>query len=276
MAIIVPEVFADAVNARMDVALRVGKIATDYTDMVEDITTCGDTVNFPVISRIEDATTVTKGVALVPDEVNMTDNKAEIKQVGKAVRIYDKDSAQVKGALKERMAEQLGDAMAKAVDADLVAAIKSDALYTDDVDALTENAINAAFDVFGDDVDNATFAGIIMHSNLRKTVCAMDAFTGKSKTYAADGNGVVVDGMIGYWNGTIPVYLTNNGTKVDNKYMFAIAKVDALGVVWQKEATIEEEREAKVLATDIVANELYATKLVHPDGVSVLYIGAAA
>lgn len=275
MAIIVPEVFADAVNARMDVALRVGKIATDYTDMVEDITTCGDTVNFPVISRIEDATTVTKGVALVPDEVNMTDNKAEIKQVGKAVRIYDKDSAQVKGALKERMAEQLGDAMAKAVDADLVAAIKSDALYTEDVDSLLEGPINDAFDVFGDDVDNDTFAGIIIHSNLRAAICAMDAFTGKNKTYAADGNGVVVDGMIGYWNGTIPVYLSNNGTKVDNKYMLAIAKKDALGVVWQKEATIEEEREAKVLATDIVANELYATKLVHPDGVSVLYVAAA-
>ena len=53
--IIVPEVFGDAVNASMGVALRVGRVATDFTDMVEEITQYGGTVHFPVIDRISDA-----------------------------------------------------------------------------------------------------------------------------------------------------------------------------------------------------------------------------
>ncbi len=129
MALIIPEVFSDAVNASMDVSLRVGRLATDYTNLVGDITTFGSTVHFPVIDRIGDADIVTKGTTMVPDEVNMSDAVAEIKQVGKSVRIYDKDAVQVKGALKDRLARQLGDGMAKAVDKDLVSAIRTDAAY---------------------------------------------------------------------------------------------------------------------------------------------------
>lgn len=273
MALIIPEVFADAVNAAMEVSLRVGKIATDYTDMVDDITNCGDTVHFPVIDRISDAGVVTKGTALVPDEVSMTDSTAEIKQVAKSVRIYDKDAVQVKGKLKDKLAEQLGQEMAKAVDADLVAAIRNEAVYKNEVDGtITHADIDAAFDVFGDQVDNDLFAGILINYKLRSAITNMDAFTSASKTYAAEGNGVVRDGVIGLWNGTIPVILSNNGTYAEGKAMLAVVKKDALGVVWQKQATTEEEREAKLLCVDLVANEMYATKLVHADGVSLVEV----
>lgn len=270
MSLVIPEVFADAVNQSMDVSLRVGKLATDYTDMVEDITTCGDTVHFPTIDRISDADTVTKGTALVPDEVNMSDAKAEIKQVGKSVRIYDKDGIQVKGKLKDRLAEQLGQSMAKAVDIDLVMSIRNEAVYKRDVmGGLTVNDIDAVMDVFGDQMDNEDFAGILINSQLRRDIVRMDEFTSIEKTYAKSGNGMVKDGVIGYWAGSIPVVMSDNGTAYDDKLLFAAIKKDALGVVWQKQATTEEEREAKLLATDLVANELYATKLVHTDGVSI-------
>ena len=38
----------------------------------------------------------------------------------------------------------------------------------------------------------------------------------------------------------------------------------------QKETTVEEEREAKLLATDLVASNLYAVKLLDSKGVSIL------
>ena len=131
--IITPEVFADAVNAALGAKLRVAKVATDFTDMVDDITTCGDKVHFPMIDRITDADVVTKGTPLVPDEVNMTDSIAEIKQVAKSARIYDKDSIQVKGTLKDKLATQLGESMAKSVDADLVNSIRDEATYKEDI-----------------------------------------------------------------------------------------------------------------------------------------------
>lgn len=283
MAIIVPEVFADAVNSAMGVALRVGRVATDFTEMVEEITQYGGSVHFPVIDRISDAEAVEKGVAIVPDTVSMTDAEADIKQVAKSVRIFDKDQAQVKSALKDKMAQQLGESMAKAVDKDLVEEMKENAVYQENITELTEDAINGAFDVFGDDVDNDSFAGIVINSGLRSAINAMDAFTSANKTYAAEGNGIVTDGVIGLWNGSIPVILSNNGTSgtisvsgsdKDAKMLFVIKK-DSLGYVTQKEAQVEEEREAKLLATDLVASELYAVKLVKTNGVSVLNVYSA-
>lgn len=279
MALVIPEVFADAVNSAMGVALRVGRVATDFTDMVDEITTYGDKVHFPTIDRISDASTVTKGTPLSPSAVSMTDSYATIKQVGNSVRIYDRDAIQVKGALKDRLAEQLGQTMAKAVDKDLIEAIKTDVVYTDSVDSLTAAAINEAFDVFGDEVDNDDFAGMIINSKLRSIITAMDEFTNVNKTYTPDGNGVVRDGVIGFWNGTIPVIMSNNGTAYKDGsnvdvLMLAIVKKNALGYVYQKTATVEEEREGKLLATDLIASELYATKLVNTSGVSVLEVPA--
>ncbi len=136
----------------------------------------------------------------------------------------------------------------------------------------TEAAIEGAFDVFGDSVDNDSFSGILVNSKLRKAIVEMPGFTQLDKTYAAVGNGIIRDGIIGLWRGSIPVILSDNGTFDQGKAMLAIVKKDALGVVYQKQATTEEEREAKLLATDLVASELYATKLVRTDGVSVLEV----
>lgn len=273
--IITPEVFADAVNAALGAKLRVAKVATDFTDMVDDITTCGDKVHFPMIDRITDADVVTKGTPLVPDEVNMTDSTAEIKQVAKSARIYDKDSIQVKGTLKDKLATQLGESMAKSVDADLVNSIRDEATYKEDIASegeFTEATIEGAFDVFGADVDNDTFAGILVSDKLRKAIVGMSGFTKADFTYANSANGIIRDGVIGYWRGTIPVILSDNGTYKEQKALLAIVKKEALGVVWQKLPTIEEDRESKLLATDLVASEMYATKLVRTDGVSVLEV----
>ena len=197
MAIIVPQIFADVVNKRLGVKLRAGRLATDYTNMVEDITTCGDTVHFPMIKRITDAGVVTKGTPLVPDEVDMEDSSAAIKQVAKAVRIYQKDNTQVKDELKNKLAIQVADALAKSVDADIVGQILTSSYVDDTVTNLTSAVVDEAFDVFGDDVDNDSFAGILINSKLRKAFMAMDAFISVMKTNAAYGNGIVKDGIIG-------------------------------------------------------------------------------
>lgn len=50
----------------------------------------------------------------------------------------------------------------------------------------------------------------------------------------------------------------------------AVVKTGAIGYIMQKETTVEEEREAKLLATDLVASNLYAVKLLDTKGVSIL------
>lgn len=273
--LVIPELFSEAVNSKMEVSLRVGRLATDMTDLAEDIRTCGDTIHFPTFDRISDAATVVKGTPLVPEEVNMSDSTAKIKQVGKSVRIYDKDSIQVKGAMKDRMAEQIGEKMAKNVDANLVNEMDTNAVYkvpTSGAESLTALEIEAAFDCFGDDVDSANFAGILINHRLRKVFTAMDEFTSISKTFAKDRNGVVENGIVGYWLGVIPVIICDNNTydTTSKECKTYIVRKDALGVIWQKEVTIEEERESKEFATDLVADDLYAVKLMDTKGCVIL------
>lgn len=273
--LVIPELFSEAVNSKMEVSLRVGRLATDMTDLAEDIRTCGDTIHFPTFDRISDAATVVKGTPLVPEEVNMSDSTAKIKQVGKSVRIYDKDSIQVKGAMKDRMAEQMGEVMAKDVDKNLVDEMDANAVYkvpTSTTESITKTEIEAAFDCFGDDVDSANFAGILIIHRLRSTFTNMDEFTSISKTYAKDGNGVIEDGVVGYWLGVIPVIICDNNTydATAKECKTYLVRKNALGVIWQKEVTIEEEREGKLLATDLIASDLYAVKLMDTKGCVVL------
>ena len=102
---------------------------------------------------------------------------------------------------------------------------------------------------------------------------AMDAFTNVQKTFnlAEQANGIVTDGVIGYYAG-IPVILCDNGTydATTKECKTYIVKRNSLGYVFQRNIAVEEEREAKLLATDIVAHALYATKLLDTSGVVII------
>ena len=62
------------------------------------------------------------------------------------------------------------------VDADIVGQILTATYVDDTVSNLTAAVVDEAFDVFGDDVDNDTFAGILINSKLRKAFMAKKVF----------------------------------------------------------------------------------------------------
>ena len=59
-------------------------------------------------------------------------------------------------------------------------------------------------------------------------------------------------------------------TKTAKESKTYIVKRETLGYVFQRNINIEEERESKLLATDIIASSLYAVKLLDTDGAVVL------
>ncbi len=274
--LIVPEVFADAVNAKLDSTLRIGRVAFDATPLVPEAMQYGDTIHFPKLKRVATATEVTKGTALTPAEIDMADMSAPVKQVAAPVRVYDVEAAQVKGRVMDNMVLQVAEAMATKIDADLVTAMDTDIVYKQAAaaaDAITADELMAALSCFGDDVDTASFAGIVINSRLLASLLKMDAFTSVEKTFnkAEQANGLVVDGVVGYFIG-IPVIVCNNGTydAAAKECKTYIVKRDALGYVFQRDINIEEERESKLLATDIIASSLYAVKLLDTAGAVVL------
>lgn len=273
MSLVIGSVYADAVNSKLGTALKMKDIATDYTDMVSDILVYGNEVHFPTFNRLSDAEEVTKGTALVPEEVGMTDSVAKVKMTGKSVRVYDKDKVQIKGAVVDAMASQTAEVMAKKIDSNLISEMVENAVYKTALPGdLSVTAIDSAFDVFGDQVQNSSFSGIVAHGKFRSAIMRMDEFTKIDKSYAVSGNGIVDDNnCIGFWNGTIPVYLSDQMWDATNSEpIMAVVKTGAIGYIMQKETTVEEEREAKLLATDLVASNLYAVKLLDPKGVSIL------
>ena len=276
MAVVIPELFSEAVNARMETSLRIGKVAFDATPIAENIKECGDTIHFPVVDRVAKAVTMKKGDKLEPHDLSMADSTAKVKMVADAINIYDIDKYQVKANLVDLFAEQLGDAMAEAIDTDFVVEMDNSAVYKTPVanaTSITADELESGFDVWGDDVADTSFAGIIINSRLRKHIKRFDEFTKIDRTYAKNGNGVVTeDGICGYWNGIIPVIVCDNHTfdetlKETKTY---IVKKGALGVIWQKEANTEEERDTLHKATILSADELYAVKLLNSKGVSIL------
>ena len=284
MSIFVAEIFADATNQAMESALMMKNVATDYSEFIPELATCGDSVNFANFARIPDAVTVSRDDTLTPNAVSMVDCNAPIKVVANAVRIKNVDAIQIKGNVKDRMAEQLGESMAKAVDVDLATAVVDGAVYKENVlkSDFNATAIESALDCFGDRQNVADMAGIIAHSSLRSAIVNMDEFSSANKTNTAYGNGIVADNILGFWNG-IPIYLCDTGTSYEitvegskkNAVMFAVLKKNALAYVFQARPSIEEMRQSLDLATDVVASELYATKLIDSAGASLLNVYTA-
>ena len=274
MSLLIPEVFADAINAKLDTTIRIGRVAFDATSLVPDILVARDTVHFPTFNRVAVAESVTKGTELTPKVVDMTDAQAPIKWIGSAVRIFDAEAAQIKGAVVDQMAIQVAEAMAKKIDNDLTIALDTDIAYKAAAaagDAITAKELEGGFAKFGDNVDTAGFAGIIINSRLLPSFYAMPEFTSTQLTYQTDGNGIVTNGIIGLYRG-IPVIVCDNGTFETGKSEFKtyIVKTGALGYVFQRNIKIEEDRQGLLLATDIIASSLYATKLIDSTGAVVI------
>lgn len=274
MALIIPTVFADAVNANLEQTIRIGSVAFDATPLVPDVLIAGNEVNFPRFDRVAEVGDITKGTAIVPEVLNMTDNKAPIKNIGGSVRVYDSEAKQIKGAVMDNMVQQVSDAMRTRIDSDLAKTMDDNATKksaTASGTAITSDELMAGMALFGDDIDTDSFAGIIINSRLFPSLVAMNEFTSTEKTYASMGNGLVKNGLCGFWLG-IPVIICNNNTydTSASECKTYMVKKNALGYVFQKAINIEEEREAKLLATDIVASSLYATALVDKGGVVIL------
>lgn len=275
MALIIPGVFADAVNAKMDTSIRIGRVAFDATPLVSEITQAGDTVHFPQINRVATATDVIKGTALVPAEVDMVDSTATLRQIASSMRVFDRDAKQIKGQVIDSVVEQVATAMAKRIDSDLVVAMDSEAIYKSPVavaDKITSAELQAGMSLFGDDIDTNSFAGIVIHSRLLPSFLAMDEFISTNKTFnknsQASWNGIIVDGIVGYYLG-IPLLVCNNNTfdDVKKECKTYLVKKNSIGYVFQKNIGVEEEREGKLLATTIISSSLYACKLIDLKGV---------
>ena len=95
----------------------------------------------------------------------------------------------------------------------------------------------------------------------------MDGFVKKDITYVAEGNGIVINGVIGSYMG-IPVVLSDRLYDNTNSEGFLLfIKKNSLGYMPKEEPFVESERSAATRSTTVYTSQVYATKLMADDGV---------
>ena len=275
MAIIVPEVYSEVLKEKINGQVKIAQFALELEGLNE-FAEEGDKVSFPRWTALSDAEDLVKGDAINVEELAQSKVTKEVKHKAKGVTIFDIDAKTGKGNFLENAVGQQARIFAKALDDELVKDIDANAtLKTTSGTAniiLEEELING-FNLFGDDQDNETFAGIVINSKLLPSFYGMSGFTSKDKTYVADGNGIITNGVIGYYRGTIPVILSDVNTYDSSKNeckTYIIKK----GVLGKKSKTggvnIEVERDASKKATNVYADNMFVTGLIDTEGVAII------
>ncbi|HSH50518.1 MAG TPA: hypothetical protein VK982_02235 [Bacteroidales bacterium] len=271
MAFVKANIYADMVREKFKGKVKVLNLATDLGKL-ENVGR-GDTISFPKWSLISDAKEMVKGTPLETEELQSTEQTVKVKQAGKAVRVYDSENLTSIGNQLDESATQTAILLARKLDADLIENLKTAPFQSPTADGkkITSEEIETAMLNFGDERDIEEFAGIVVNSFLIPSFYSMVEFTDATNTTAMAGNGLITNGMLGYYRG-IPVFVSDKGTYDDTTTTCVsfIIKKGAIGYMAAKDLDIELEREAKMKATDIVADMIYATALVKEDGVVVL------
>ncbi|WP_129598441.1 hypothetical protein [Anaerophilus nitritogenes] len=268
--LIVPEIYAGIVREKFEGRLKVAQLATNLGILKN--TRQGETVVFPRFRRIGDVEEMTKGVALTAENLEQTSSSAKIVQKGKTVRVFDYDDLTAFGNFIEEAAQQQAIVFARDLDKSLINEAMTTPLKEKTAEAtkITVTELNNAINLFGDEQDSEDMSGICVHSILIPSLINMPEFIDKSKTYNADANGVMRKGLLGYYR-NIPVFVSDVlFDKLTNEAITLIIKKNALAYMEKREINIELEREAKLKATDVVADYIYATKLVDDSGVVML------
>ena len=275
MAIIIPEVYSEVLKEKTEGQVKIAQFAVELEGLSE-FAEEGDKVSFPRWASLSDAEDLTKGNAITAEQLAQTKVTKSVKHKCKGVTIFDIDAKTGKGNFVENAVSQQARIFAKAYDDELVKDIDANATLkkaTSSATAITEAELIGGFNLFGDDQDNDSFAGIVINSKLLPSFYTMDGFTSKDKSYVADGNGVIVNGVIGYYRATIPIVLsdvnTYDSTKSECKSY--IIKKNALGKKSKTNGTnIELERDASKKATNVYADDMFVVGLIDTEGVAIL------
>lgn len=266
--LIVPEIYAQLVREKVAGKVKVAQMAENLGAIVDK--EVGETITFPVWSYIGDAEDITPGTAMTAVEMEQKSSTATIKMIAaKGVTVYDYDNVTALGRALEEAASQQAESIARKLDTDLIADANTTAFkkQISKKGEITEDELLDCLALYGDDRDVADFHGIVCHSAFAKSFYKMDGFVKSDVTYVADGNGIVVNGVIGTYMG-IPVVLSDRLYDAANQegYLLFIKK-GSLGFMPKETPFVETERNASKRATNIYTSQIYATKLTDEAGI---------
>lgn len=290
--LIVPDVWADAVGPTILGKAVLAQLA-DADDQLVGVP--GDSVQFPKFDYIGDASDLTENVAMTASTLTMTDSKATVKEVGKAVELTDTATLAALGNPNNQAQTQIALAVARKIDADLRTAAEVTESGTDskgnsktwaplavpvaDV-PLSWNRLTQGFALLGDEYDPAEIAGIVVHSTQHMQLLNDPNFISVDKF----GQGaVIMRGQVGNIGG-IPVLISDRATEVvtvpgevgppvvdeEKGYRALIVRKGALALKYKRRPLVETDRDILKRTNIITTNVHYAVKRVDDRGVVIV------
>ncbi|MGW2484946.1 N4-gp56 family major capsid protein [Streptomyces sp. NPDC001571] len=277
---IVPEVWADMVQAKFKGSLVLGTLA------IEDSTLegkPGDSVHFPKWKALGEAEDLVEGTPMVPEQLG-TDpgNTATIKEAGKAVELTDKSRLVAFGDPYAETQRQLGVLIARKIDKDLTAAAEAPGAITVTAadKALSWDVMVDGIAKFRDEWEPQNMAGLVIHSLQRASIFKDPNFLSADKVGA--GGVVIPRGVIGQIGG-VNVFVSDRVTTTPGDagkpptYNALMVKRGALGLLYKRRPLVETDRDILSRTTVITTNVHYATQRLDDEGIVVLKtLGASA
>lgn len=266
--VIVPEVYAELVREKIAGKVKIAQMAENLGAIVDK--EVGETITFPVWSYIGDAQDIVPGTDMTAVEMEQKSSTATIKMIAApGVKVFDYDNMTALGRAIDEGAEQQATAVARKLDADLIADANTTAFKKQiaEKNTITEDELLDCLALYGDDRDTADFHGIACHSNFAKSFYKMDGFVKADITHVTEGNGIVKNGVIGAYMG-IPVVLSDrlyDATNAEGYLLFI--KKGSLGYMPKEVPFVETERKASNRSTTVYTSQVYATKLTDEAGV---------
>ena len=231
----------------------------------------GKTVTVPIYPK-QTAAALTEGTAPTFTAISTDGATLTVSEVGLTAQISDLAIMASASNVVADIGRLFGEAIARKMDADLLAKFDTFSGYVGGVSTAASPALifQAIAKLRSAGYDTANDCAIVLHPNV-----AYDVASTLTSTFAAPasmvGNDALRNGFMGLLGG-VPVYqsslvgATSAGGGAGGDYACGIFHKDALGLAMMQDIRIESQREATKRGFDIVGSAIY--------GVGELYDGA--
>lgn len=259
--VIVPDVYSALVREKITGKCKVAQFLVNLGELHGKV---GETLTMPKWGYIGDGKDWDVNTPMDVTQMKQTSTTATIKAIqAPAVKVADYDSEVELGNAINEAAEQQAIAVGRKYDTDAIAeALKSPLKYKLGAkNTVTQDEMIAILGLYGDDRDSQDFDAIVISSLFAPSFYKMDMFTSRERTMTKDGNGIAVNGVIGYFL-DIPVVLSDRLYDTTNTEGFILVmKKNAISYIPKENPFAETERIANLRQTIIYLSQFYAMSL---------------
>ena len=265
--VIVPEVYAELVREKIAGKTKVAQFVKVLGDLQGKV---GETLTMPKWGYIGDASDWAIDTPMASTQMTQTSTTATIKAIAApAVKVADYDNEVELGNAINEASDQQAVSIARKQDTDAINVCLTSPLKKKltTKDTVTDTEMLEILGLYGDDRDSTDFDAIVIHSNFAPSFYKMDMFVSREKTMTTDGNGIAVNGVIGYFL-DIPVILSDrlyDGTNTEG--FILVLKKGAIGLIPKEVPFVEPSRDASLRQTTIYCSQFYAMALIDDEAV---------